>query len=206
MDELHDEWAASCISSTRRKRVQEARPILVSAIAIGNEVYLGSSIKGNQASILITHDNQKLVQALQVCRMSYGTNKVQGELPDDRLHRSRASCGELVASSMYLIRHGELPWDHQAPNGRKPIVVSYGRSGHVKTPTIGLVDPCSSPIENKDIGCKQFAGLLNWETTNEMPEAEIKEVNEAPTGYHPTSLAQGWSVQSTADIDPISTS
>jgi hypothetical protein len=204
MDQLHDEWIA-CSSSTKARKLQRGRPALVSAIAIGNEVYLGSSIKLNKPNLLLTHNNQKLVQALQVCLLSYPEKRGQ-RIEHDELHRTGASCGEITASSMYLIRHGELPWDHQAPNGQKPIVISYGRTGTVTAPTIQVVAPCTSPVEDKNIGCEQFAGMLNWATAETIEETDIKEVNEAPTDYHPTSLRQGWSIEQTAAIDPIRTS
>jgi hypothetical protein len=204
MDELHDEWIA-CSSKTQAKALQRGRPALVTAIAIGNEVYLGSSIKLNKPNLLLTHNNQKLVQALQVCLLSYPEKRGQ-RIKHDDLHRTGASCGEMTAASMYLIRHGELPWDHQAPNGQKPIVISYGRTGPVKDPIIQAVAPCTSPVEDNNIGCAQFAGLLNWDAVETIAETDIREVNEAPTDYHPTSLKQGWSIEQTAAIDPIRTS
>lgn len=78
MQQAHDVYVNDCKSQGDKKKREMKRPTMISAIAIGNEVYFSSPLKGNAPSknILLQNENARLSIALQQCRASTWGNEL----------------------------------------------------------------------------------------------------------------------------------
>ncbi|KAH7109412.1 hypothetical protein B0J11DRAFT_586519 [Dendryphion nanum] len=169
MDKLHADWIKSCKSN--QKNMKKIRPGMMTAIAFGKTVYLGSSIKQNADNILLSHSNGVLTRAVTGCRIAwllkkgvtgYGTDK-----EPSKSHRSGASCGEIITASMVLQDTKKLPMDHVTEK-QKVRIISYGSGkGYNTTPKLWapcnaeLYDPTKDKNRNNEpynaMGCYQMS-------------------------------------------------
>ena len=81
----------------------------MTAMAIGNEVYFGSSIRSQNAGKLfyIKFPDSEMTKALNACSIAKQTTSTNPN-PTPRQHKT-GSCGELIAIAMYVQMYSQLP-------------------------------------------------------------------------------------------------
>ncbi|KAK1973691.1 hypothetical protein LZ30DRAFT_464674 [Colletotrichum cereale] len=134
----------------------EAQPVMMAAMAVGNDVYLSSDLKGGP--FLYTYTDTRLkpsvVLALERCQTSLQQNP---DLPAGQQYRTRASCAEVFARQQYYLDPDVSVEARQAPPPTR--IVAYGRPSGQRGP-VGPMSACGGgeTMRNGVLtwGCKQF--------------------------------------------------
>ncbi|KAF2488265.1 hypothetical protein BU16DRAFT_545542 [Lophium mytilinum] len=190
---VHAQWANSC-SGKQKKFITNNIPNMISAIAIGKEIYISSTAKRNEPNVLLENDDQTLTRALAACRAEYFPDA--SDEVNSNLHRTHGNCGEIMASALYLQRNNKFPWDADL-TGTQLRIVAYGsKSNSIQPPCDGVNND-----DVKRIGCHEWTDWKNMEVVGQdvVPE----KVTVSPTAYHVVPLNAAWKIQTGDELDPI---
>ena len=160
---------------------EDRRPSVMTALRVGEQIYLASSIKGDYSFIYEYNKNGKngkngngeirnsvpseIKDALEEAKCEAG-----GENParTNVQHKHDASCGELMASYTYLLKNSNRELRHKQP---KPQIIAWlYREGQNEDKAW---DPCG---DEQGWGCDLFCSQMGFKTIS----ASTKEADTFP--------------------------
>lgn len=134
-------------------------PPVMTALAVDNQVFLASSLKGDKyvyksknKQVVTFSDHIKDVDEAKQLRDAMETcmrNAADGDETKLKQHRAKGNCGEVMDAYTWLLVHGGKQLKNKTP---KPLIVAWNRERNQ------IAKPCSQGGEG-DWGCKDFVGV-----------------------------------------------
>ncbi|KAH6621725.1 hypothetical protein C7974DRAFT_377404 [Boeremia exigua] len=172
---VHQEWMDDCKTQGRKDFLKRFTPPMVSVLAVGNTLYIGSVMKLSTPNALFTfkpaddgkYVDKKVIDIMENAFVQAATeftnkNKDWAISKDPRKgHTNSGCCAEFVATSLCVIDTALLPWDVKTK--KKPRIVAWGTGASDPFTVAGTQqNPCwkKNSQQTKDgtdkIGCGQF--------------------------------------------------
>lgn len=166
---------------------------MMSAIAVGKQIYFASSMKANNPNVFLSHPDLRITQDMIQCWASNWPGYQPTPETGNNLHRSDANCGEIQAAAMYLALNKQKIQE----SGLKAKMVAVG------TDSEKVQKPCGSIAdwEAGKFGCIDWAGYANidWVPKN----TDIEQVDTIPKDYQTVDLNELWDIIEVSDIDAV---
>lgn len=125
----------------------------MSAMAVGNEVYLSTTLKG--PAFMYNDTIRNTVDDSVVEEVALALKRCQVESHDGNTgHRTGAACGEPLAAQQWCATNKDVRLKDQ-----KAVVVTWGKWSYDGPDNeVGVVNPCQRRL--KEWGCKSFLRRL----------------------------------------------
>lgn len=175
-EEMRETW--------NREIKPHRRPSVMTALQVGEQIYLASSMKGEYSFIYeykIKDKNGKtgngqfrnsvpseIKDALEEARCEAGD---ESPARTNVQHKNDASCGELMASYTYLLKNGNIGLRNKQP---KPRTIAWLYTKGTDNEVDKAWDPCGGGDETW--GCDLFCSQMGFETIS----ASTKEAETFP--------------------------
>ena len=142
------------IASRAQRLPSRSQPFTISAMAVGNEIWFSSPVKG--PAFIYNTRARNTINELVASEVSLALQRCQVESHDGETgHRTGAACGEVLCAQQWCSTYKDR--DLATQNAR---VVSFGKFYQAADDSdVGIVDPCDGgPTE---WGCRTWLEKVN---------------------------------------------
>jgi hypothetical protein len=141
-------------------------PGAMTALLVGGEIYLSSSIKCNAAGIQVLRPGSLLAQTMYWLSTDWTLSfPIRSNAPNRQtgaVHRTGGNCGECSAIHVYLTRHPDAD-DRNMPPGTRVVTVNYRQNNNGGLP-LQVAPPCN-PTEG-GWGCQLLTQEMRIRSVN----------------------------------------
>ncbi|KAF2116939.1 hypothetical protein BDV96DRAFT_645338 [Lophiotrema nucula] len=203
MKQAHEAWGRAC--GRGRNFINQNQPFMMSAIAVGTQIYFSSSMKKNSPNALLTYKRSDgtvtdqdtvITRALAQCRVDQFD--AAGDIPSEDLHKNKGNCGEIVASALHYARNKAFPWE--APNANVRVVAFGGKNGEVTDPC-QWDDPKQGPNYKKRIACRNWVDWKKMKALTTAGGVVPERVSRAPKDHFQPNLNEVFLLRTPQQLD-----
>lgn len=172
-------------------------PSAISAMAIGNKVYISSSFRWRamqNSLVYVLLEDSELTRLLNACQSELQYSNPNANVPDR--HRVDATCAEVFTIQQYL-NHNNNQSPKDLPAGTKKRIATWGNNG-IKKGSGEAMPACNTRGSGKGgWGCEEFMQSLGIDIMSDLMNAYAIAPSKIPprTPIRPKPLDAGLSIQ-----------